>query len=86
MAPDPDGDGYWLVAADGGIFSFAAAFHGSMGGTPLNKPVTGMVTGSNGYMMVGEDGGIFSFGNVGFHGSLGSNPPASKVVAVTLRP
>jgi hypothetical protein len=31
---------YWLVAADGGIFSFGAKpFYGSMGGTRLNKPM-----------------------------------------------
>ena len=31
---DPFGRGYWLVAADGGIFSYGdATFHGSMGGT-----------------------------------------------------
>ena len=37
MASTPDGKGYWLVAADGGIFSFGdAVFHGSMGGIPLN--------------------------------------------------
>ena len=30
MAATPDGDGYWLVASDGGIFSFGdAAFYGS---------------------------------------------------------
>ena len=35
--------GYWLVASDGGIFAFGdAAFHGSMGGEPLNRPVVGM--------------------------------------------
>ena len=35
--------GYWLVAADGGIFSFGdAAFHGSMGGQHLNRPVVGI--------------------------------------------
>ena len=39
----PDGGGYWVVASDGGIFSFGdAAFHGSMGGKPLNKPIVGM--------------------------------------------
>jgi hypothetical protein len=27
--------GYYLVAADGGIFSFGAPFLGSMGGKPL---------------------------------------------------
>ena len=37
------GNGYWEVASDGGVFSFGdAAFHGSMGGTPLNAPIVGM--------------------------------------------
>lgn len=35
--------GYYLVAADGGIFTFGTApFYGSIGGHPLNKPVVGM--------------------------------------------
>jgi len=29
MAADPTTGGYWLVAADGGIFSFAAPFEGA---------------------------------------------------------
>ena len=42
MAVTP-GDGYWLTASDGGIFSFGdAAFYGSMGGTHLNRPIVGM--------------------------------------------
>jgi hypothetical protein len=86
MAPDPDGTGYWLVASDGGIFAFDATFHGSMGSTRLNKPVSGMVPGPAGYLMVAEDGGIFAFGDVQFHGSLGSAPPARPVVAVALVP
>ena len=33
MAATPDGEGYWLVAADGGVFSFGdAAFYGSAAG------------------------------------------------------
>ena len=43
MAATSDGNGYWLVASDGGIFAFGdAKFHGSMGGRPLNEPVVGM--------------------------------------------
>ncbi len=43
MAPTKDGKGYWLVASDGGIFSFGdAQFHGSTGAINLNKPVVGM--------------------------------------------
>jgi hypothetical protein len=42
--PGPsDGQGYWEVASDGGIFSFGdARFHGSMGGTPLDQPIVGI--------------------------------------------
>ncbi len=33
MAATPDGRGYWLVASDGGIFTFGdAPFYGSAGG------------------------------------------------------
>ena len=39
MDATPSGNGYWLVATDGGIFSFGdAQYHGSMGGRHLNRP------------------------------------------------
>ncbi len=39
----PTGGGYWLVAADGGIFSFGdAQFYGSTGAIHLNQPIVGM--------------------------------------------
>ncbi|HWE56604.1 MAG TPA: hypothetical protein VG435_13910, partial [Acidimicrobiales bacterium] len=75
MAATPTGNGYWLVASDGGIFSFGDAhFHGSTGGVHLAQPIVGMAatpTG-NGYWLVASDGGIFSFGDAHFHGSLSS--------------
>jgi hypothetical protein len=82
LVPDADGAGYWLVASDGGIFAFDAPFRGSMGGTRLNKPVTGMVRFGDGYLMVGEDGGIFNFSSGAFAGSLGADPPARPIVSV----
>jgi hypothetical protein len=82
LVPDPDGDGYWLVAGDGGTFAFHADFHGSMGNTPLSKPIVGMVPFGNGYLMVGADGGIFNFSNHPFYGSLGANPPPYRIVSV----
>jgi len=43
IAATPDGRGYWLVASDGGVFSFGdAPFEGSMGGTRMNAPVVGI--------------------------------------------
>ena len=74
-SPSPaGGTGYWVLGADGGVFSFGAArFHGSTGGMRLNQPVVGMAptpTG-NGYWLVARDGGIFSFGDAPFFGSTG---------------
>ena len=43
MQSTHDGQGYWFVASDGGIFAYGdAPFRGSMGGQPLNKPMVGM--------------------------------------------
>lgn len=56
--------GYWMVAADGGVFGFGdAVFHGSMGGVALNKPVVSITaTEEGGYILGAEDGGVFPFG------------------------
>jgi hypothetical protein len=43
MESTPDGDGYWMVAGDGGIFAFGdAVFFGSTGNIHLNKPIVAM--------------------------------------------
>jgi len=43
MAATPTGNGYWMVATDGGVFSFPdAQFFGSTGSITLNKPIVGM--------------------------------------------
>ena len=67
--------GYWINAADGGVFSFGnAGFFGSTGGMRLNKPVVGIASthDAGGYWEVATDGGVFSFGDAGFYGSTGS--------------
>ena len=67
------------------IFTFGdAAFGGSMGATPLNRPVVGMVRYGNGYLMVGSDGGIFTFSDLGFVGSLGATPPVAPITSVAV--
>ena len=58
--------GYWMVAADGGIFSYGSArFFGSTGALRLNQPIVGMAPtpSGNGYWLVASDGGMFSFGD-----------------------
>jgi hypothetical protein len=42
MAATPTGSGYYLVASDGGVFSYNAPFLGSMGGKHLNAPMVGI--------------------------------------------
>ena len=71
MAPDAATGGNWLVAADGGIFSFDAPFYGSTGAILLDKPIVGMESNSTGtgYRFVASDGGIFDFGSSSFFGS-----------------
>ena len=73
----PSHHGYWMVASDGGIFSFGdAGFYGSMGGSHLNRPIVGMAStpDGGGYWLVASDGGIFSFGDASFYGSMGGTP------------
>ena len=85
IAATPTGDGYWLVAGDGGIFSFGdAAFHGSTGGLRLAAPIVGMAPtpSGDGYWLVARDGGIFSFGDAAFHGSTGGLRLAAPIVAM----
>ena len=67
MTPTPSGGGYWLVASDGGIFSFGDAhFYGSGAQItpPLDRPVVGMAANptGTGYWIVTRDGGVFYFG------------------------
>jgi hypothetical protein len=74
MAPTIDGKGYWLVASDGGIFTFGdAGFYGSTGAVKLVQPIVGMAPSrtGKGYWLVAADGGIFTFGDAKFRGSLG---------------
>ncbi|HVW31250.1 MAG TPA: SpoIID/LytB domain-containing protein [Acidimicrobiia bacterium] len=67
--------GYWVVAPDGGIFSFGeAGFFGSTGNLKLNQPILGLsaTPSGQGYWMVASDGGIFNYGDARFFGSTGS--------------
>jgi len=85
MAVDPATGGYWLVASDGGIFSFNAPFLGSTGNIRLNKPIVGMAPApnGNGYWMVASDGGVFTFGTP-FFGSTGNIKLNKPIVGMGL--
>ena len=65
MAPTHDDGGYWLAAADGGVFSFGdAGYQGSLPnrGVRTNKVVA--IVGdpvTNGYDLIGSDGSVWDF-------------------------
>ncbi|WP_308464349.1 hypothetical protein [Ferrimicrobium sp.] len=98
MAATPNGQGYWMVAADGGVFDFGnAGFYGSTysdgitglsGAHPLNKPIVGMTVapGGGGYWLVAADGGVFNFGSAPFLNSLGSRQIPAPIVAMVMVP
>ena len=72
MAVDRATGGYWLVAADGGVFAFNAPFDGSASNLRLNAPVVGIsaTADGSGYRLVASDGGVFSY-DAPFYGSGG---------------
>ncbi len=87
--PSPPQPGYWLVASDGGVFSFGGAgFHGSTGAMSLNKPIVGMAStpDGGGYWLVARDGGVFSFGDATFHGSTGAISLNKPIVGMASTP
>ncbi len=89
MAGTPDGRGYWLVAADGGVFTFGdAAFEGSLGSVTLNAPIVGMAgtPDGRGYWLVAADGGVFTFGDASFEGSLGNLTLNAPIVGMAGTP
>jgi len=70
------------------VFSFGdAAFLGSMGGKPLNKPVVGIASdpATGGYWLVASDGGVFAY-QAPFAGSAGALTLNSPVNGMSATP
>jgi hypothetical protein len=88
-AATPSGHGYWLVARDGGVFTYGdATFSGSLGGKGVND-IVGIAADSagTGYWLVGADGGVFSFGTAPFGGSLpGKGITVTNIVGIAANP
>ncbi|HUA96168.1 MAG TPA: hypothetical protein VMB82_11665 [Acidimicrobiales bacterium] len=89
MARTPDGEGYWLSQAGGGVYSFGDAhFYGSLPGLGVvpHAPIVGIepTPDGKGYWLVGADGGVFAFGDARFHGSLPALDitPAAPIVGM----
>jgi len=86
----PFGEGYWLLGADGGVFSYGpdAHFLGSTGGKKLNAPIVGMAPRDpDGYYFVGMDGGVFAYGSdAPFHGSTGGKTLNAPIMGMAVNP
>jgi hypothetical protein len=90
MATAASGRGYWLVAGDGGIFSFGVPFYGSVPGIGLCQAPAGMqirptLTGS-GYFVLAVNGQIFPFGDAQVGASGPSLGGFSFAVDLAVRP
>jgi len=88
MTVDPATGGYWLVASNGGVFSFGAPFFGSTGALSLRAPIVGMAAtvDGGGYWLVGADGGVFCFGDAPFFGSTGGTTLRQPIVGMAADP
>ena len=89
MAATPDGKGYWLVGADGGVFAFGdALYYGSMATTALNGPIVAITPtpDGKGYWLAALDGGVFAFGDAAFYGSMGAFALTRPIVGMASTP
>jgi hypothetical protein len=88
MAPTRTGGGYWLVASDGGVFTFGARYFGSAGGLPLAQPVVGIAATATGlgYWLVAKDGGVFTYGDAKYYGSAAGHPLNAPIIAIVAAP
>jgi hypothetical protein len=79
------GGGYWMYAADGGIFSFGSAgYQGPV--RNQGRDIAGMAAtpSGNGYWMADDDGDVFAAGDAQVFGNRASD--ADDVAAFTARP
>jgi hypothetical protein len=89
MAVAPDGKGYWMVGADGGIFTFGdAVFLGSAANADIGAAVVGIASTPDGagYWMVAATGGVLTFGDAPFVGPSPNDPPFSPTVGMAVTP
>jgi hypothetical protein len=76
MVPSADGRGYFMVAADGGVFAFGdAKFAGScpgIGGCSGAAVAVMPDASGNGYWLVTAGGNVYTFGDAAYYGAPGN--------------
>jgi hypothetical protein len=79
----PRAAGYWIVAADGGVYGYGSApFAGALNGRALPADVVAGAAqpGRAGYWLVRRDGAVHRFGSAAFHGEPAE--PATDVAGL----
>ena len=87
MVRSPSGQGYFLVASDGGVFAFGdASFAGScpgIGGCVGTAVAVMPDATGNGYWLVTSTGNVYAFGDAGYFGGPGSTGSPITSAAAT---
>lgn len=81
--------GYYMVGADGGVFTFGRArFYGSLGGRPLPAPIVGIAVAADelGYWLVDARGRVYPFGPAPWLGDMRRVALAAPVVGIASAP
>ena len=84
IASTPDGNGYWLVASNGGVFALGDAnLPGTMVPKHLNAPIVSITpdVSTGGYWLTAADGGVFNF-NAPFEGSTGNTKLNERIAGM----
>jgi hypothetical protein len=87
MVPSANGQGYYMVGADGGVFAFNATFAGSCPGIGVCSGAAVAVTpdaSGNGYWLATATGHVYSFGDARFFGAPG--PQSSTITSMVRTP
>ena len=85
MASSATGQGFFMVAANGGVIGCGDAVpDGGVTALTLTAPVVGIVPTPDhqGYWLVAADGGVFAFGDAGYFGSLAGRLLNAPVVGM----
>ena len=90
IVPSTGGDGYLMVASDGGVFAFGdASFAGSCDTIPegCDGPIVAVVPDATGagYWLITAEGSVYAFGDAPYEGGAGSGS-VSPVTGATRTP
>jgi hypothetical protein len=87
IVPSANGQGYYMVASDGGVFAFNSAFAGSCPGIGGCNGTAVAVTpdaSGEGYWLVTATGHVYSFGDAPYFGAPG--PQGSSITSMVRTP